>query len=125
VALLRADASLGTRFWAHASWWVRQAMQRLVSELTRPVVLSDRSERGRARNAERRRVQARGHAPPLNDLVADTRPELTLREIAGRLGVSAELCAGSEGGRWTSCGRGHQLSPAPLTARGSALPPLA
>jgi RNA polymerase primary sigma factor len=46
VALLRADASLGTRFGAHASWWVRQAMQRLVSELTRPVVLSDRAERG-------------------------------------------------------------------------------
>ena len=30
-ALERYDASLGTPFWAYASWWVRQAMQQVVS----------------------------------------------------------------------------------------------
>ena len=49
VGLLRAldrfDPSLETPFWAYASWWVRQAMQQLMSELTRPVVLSDRASR--------------------------------------------------------------------------------
>jgi RNA polymerase sigma factor (sigma-70 family) len=49
VGLLRAarryDQSFHTPFWSYASWWVRQAMQQLVSELTGPVVLSDRAAR--------------------------------------------------------------------------------
>lgn len=49
VGLLRAarryDQSFETPFWAYASWWVRQAMQQLVAELTSPVVLSDRANR--------------------------------------------------------------------------------
>lgn len=49
VGLLRAakryDQGFETPFWAYASWWVRQAMQQLVSELTGPVVLSDRATR--------------------------------------------------------------------------------
>jgi RNA polymerase primary sigma factor len=44
-ALERYDLALETPFWAYASWWVRQAMQQLMSELTRPVVLSDRAAR--------------------------------------------------------------------------------
>lgn len=36
-------------FWPYASWWVRQAMQRLVAELSGPVVLSDRAARDLAR----------------------------------------------------------------------------
>jgi RNA polymerase sigma factor (sigma-70 family) len=78
VGLLRAvdryDASLGTPFWAYASWWVRQAMQQLVSELTRPVVLSDRAVRqlARVRNAERDRMQSRGRAPTLREIESDT-----------------------------------------------------
>jgi RNA polymerase primary sigma factor len=60
VGLLRAarryDQSFETPFWAYASWWVRQAMQQLVAELTSPVVLSDRAARSlvqmkRARSA--------------------------------------------------------------------------
>ena len=60
VGLLRAarryDQGYGTPFWAYASWWVRQAMQQLVAELTSPVVLSDRAARSlvqmkRARSA--------------------------------------------------------------------------
>ena len=49
VGLLRAarrfDQRYETPFWAYASWWVRQAMQQLVAELTSPVVLSDRASR--------------------------------------------------------------------------------
>jgi RNA polymerase sigma factor (sigma-70 family) len=49
VGLLRAarryDQRYETPFWAYASWWVRQAMQQLVAELTSPVVLSDRAAR--------------------------------------------------------------------------------
>jgi RNA polymerase sigma factor (sigma-70 family) len=56
VGLLRAarryDPARGTRFWAYASWWVRQAMQQLVAEMTRPVALSDRPLRGLARIKE-------------------------------------------------------------------------
>src|SRR5918998_6633093 len=38
-ALARYDPERGVPFWGYASWWVRQAMQQLVAELTRPVVL--------------------------------------------------------------------------------------
>jgi RNA polymerase primary sigma factor len=78
VGLLRAvdryDPTLGTPFWAYASWWVRQAMQQLVSELTRPVVLSDRAVRqlARVRNAERDRLQSHGKTPTLREIQGDT-----------------------------------------------------
>jgi RNA polymerase sigma factor (sigma-70 family) len=62
VGLLRAvdryDPELGTPFWAYASWWVRQAMQQLVSELTRPFVMSDRALRQLARVKDARRTHA-------------------------------------------------------------------
>jgi RNA polymerase primary sigma factor len=48
-ALERYDPSLGTPFWAYASWWVRQAMQQVVSQLSSPVVLSDRALRAVSR----------------------------------------------------------------------------
>jgi RNA polymerase sigma factor (sigma-70 family) len=76
VGLLRAmrrfDPSLGNPFWAYARWWVRQAMQQLISELTRPTVLSDRAQRGLARIREARRthVQAHGREPSRNELAA-------------------------------------------------------
>jgi RNA polymerase primary sigma factor len=44
-ALERYDPEVGTPFWAYACWWVRQSMQQLVSELARPIVLSDRAWR--------------------------------------------------------------------------------
>ena len=74
VGLLRAldrfDLDLGTPFWAYASWWVRQAMQQLVAELSHPIVLSDRALRRLAsiRNAEREYAQGHGHAPSLPEL---------------------------------------------------------
>jgi RNA polymerase sigma factor (sigma-70 family) len=78
VGLLRAldhyDATLGTPFWGYASWWVRQAMQQLVCELSGPVVLSDRAVRqlARIRRAERGWYQEHGHAPTTGELSATT-----------------------------------------------------
>jgi RNA polymerase sigma factor (sigma-70 family) len=73
-ALERYDPDMGVPFWAYASWWVRQAMQQLVAEMTRPVVLSDRALRrlARVRDARRDSLQANGHEPDLPGLVAAT-----------------------------------------------------
>jgi RNA polymerase sigma factor (sigma-70 family) len=73
-ALERYDPERGTPFWAYASWWVRQAMQHLVAELTRPVVLSDRALRQLARVKDARRVhlQACGREPSPSELGAHT-----------------------------------------------------
>jgi RNA polymerase sigma factor (sigma-70 family) len=83
VGLLRAldryDPGRETPFWAYASFWVRQAMQQLVAELTWPVALSDRALRqlARARDAERRFSQDHGRAPSDTELgeAAGMRPE--------------------------------------------------
>jgi RNA polymerase primary sigma factor len=78
VGLLRAlegfDAERGTPFWAYASWWVRQAMQQLVAELTRPVVLSDRALRqlARVRDAHHAAVTRDGREPTRGELAAAT-----------------------------------------------------
>jgi RNA polymerase primary sigma factor len=71
-ALERFDLELGTPFWAYASWWVRQAMQQLVSELDRAVVLSDRALRqlARVRDAQREHLQQHGSEPSCADLAA-------------------------------------------------------
>jgi RNA polymerase primary sigma factor len=78
VGLLRAaqryDPRFDTPFWAYASWWVRQAMQKLVAEVTRPVVLSDRALRSLAvvRTARRDHVRDHGRDPTRNELAAMT-----------------------------------------------------
>jgi RNA polymerase sigma factor (sigma-70 family) len=78
VGLLRAvdryDASLDTPFWAYASWWVRQAMQQTVAELTRPLVLSDRALRqlARIKAAAARYVQWRAREPTSAELATST-----------------------------------------------------
>jgi RNA polymerase sigma factor (sigma-70 family) len=83
VGLLRAlegfDPARGLPFWAYASWWVRQAMQGLVAELTRPVVLSDRALRGLARLRE-----AHG------DALEESGSEPSHGELAERTGMSVE-----------------------------------
>jgi RNA polymerase sigma factor (sigma-70 family) len=48
-ALERYEPERGVPFWPYAAWWVRQAMQQVVSELSRPLVLSDRALRQLAR----------------------------------------------------------------------------
>ena len=78
VGLLRAldryDPTLGTPFWAYASWWVRQAMQQLVSELSGPIVLSDRALRqlARIKQAERRCGQRSGRQPGVDALARES-----------------------------------------------------
>jgi len=71
-ALDRYDPNLGTPFWAYASWWVREAMQQLVSELERPVVLSDRALRqlARVRDAHRDHLQRHGREPSCAELAS-------------------------------------------------------
>ncbi|HEY2654899.1 MAG TPA: sigma-70 family RNA polymerase sigma factor [Solirubrobacteraceae bacterium] len=60
-ALERYEPARGVPFWGYAAWWVRQAMQQVVSELSRPMVLSDRALRqlARIKAAQRRFEQAR------------------------------------------------------------------
>jgi RNA polymerase sigma factor (sigma-70 family) len=73
-ALERFDPELGAPFWAYASWWVRQAMQQLVAELTRPVVLSDRALRrlSALRDAHRAHLAAHRTEPTAAELAAAT-----------------------------------------------------
>jgi RNA polymerase sigma factor (sigma-70 family) len=73
-ALERYDADRGNKFWTYAQWWVRRAMQELVSALNNPVVFSDRALRQLARvNAARREhLQLRGSEPSPADLAAMT-----------------------------------------------------
>jgi RNA polymerase primary sigma factor len=73
-ALDQYNPALGTPFWAYACWWVRRSMQQLVSELTRPVVLSDRALRqlARVKDAQRDHVQAHGAEPTLRELALAT-----------------------------------------------------
>jgi RNA polymerase primary sigma factor len=78
VGLLRAakryDQAFGTPFWAYASWWVRQAMQQLVAELTGPVVLSDRAARHlvHLKRARLRYEQTNWREPSAGDLADAT-----------------------------------------------------
>ena len=87
-ALERYDATLGTPFWAYAGWWVRQAMQQLVSELMRPVVLSDRAVRqlARIKRTRARLAQANGGEPSITELATATGLS---RDQIGRL-IAAE-----------------------------------
>jgi RNA polymerase sigma factor (sigma-70 family) len=65
-ALERYDPGLEVPFWGYATWWVRQAMQQLVAELTRPMVLSDRALRqlSQLKRAHGEFVQEQGASRP-------------------------------------------------------------
>jgi RNA polymerase sigma factor (sigma-70 family) len=76
-ALERFDPGRGVPFWGYASWWVRQALQQLVSELTGPTVLSDRALRHLARMK-----QAHG------EVLRETGREPTREELVSRTGLS-------------------------------------
>jgi RNA polymerase sigma factor (sigma-70 family) len=80
-ALERFDPERGVPFWGYATWWVRQAMQQLVAELTRPVVLSDRALRNLARlkQAHRDAVQHSGREPGRDELAE--RSGLSLEQV--------------------------------------------
>ncbi|MEA2439686.1 MAG: polymerase primary sigma factor [Thermoleophilaceae bacterium] len=103
-ALERYDPGLGTPFWGYASWWVRQAMQQLVAELRRPMVLSDRALRQLAHVKDARRVhlQARGAEPSnadlaeATDLAVDQVQRLLAADRSSR-GLDEPLGSGEEG----------------------------
>ena len=71
-ALERFDPERGVPLWGYASWWVRQAMQQLVAELARPVVLSDHALRqlARLRDAHARHLSRHGREPTAHELGA-------------------------------------------------------
>jgi RNA polymerase sigma factor (sigma-70 family) len=86
-ALERFDAERGVPFWGYASWWVRQAMQQLVSELSGPVVLSDRALRhlARLKTAHAEAFQSTGREPGRAELAE--RAGLTLDQVDDLLAV--------------------------------------
>ena len=75
-ALERYDVELGIPFWAYATWWVRQAMQQVVSELSGPLVLSDRALRQLARVKKTQRALEQSRAR-----------QATCRDVAQVLGL--------------------------------------
>jgi RNA polymerase sigma factor (sigma-70 family) len=84
-ALERYEPGRGVPFWGYAAFWVRQAMQSLVAELTRPLVLSDRGLRQLARlqDAHREALRETGREPGRDDLVE--RSGLTGDQVDGLL----------------------------------------
>jgi RNA polymerase primary sigma factor len=80
-AARRYDPSLNTPFWAYASFWVRKAMQELVAELTRPVVLSDRAVRMLAELRAARRAYVQTHRCEPTNVELSSVTGLTLAQI--------------------------------------------
>jgi RNA polymerase primary sigma factor len=73
-ALERYDIATGVPFWGYASWWVRQAMQQLIAELTRPLVLSDRALRhlSQIKRAHQAYLTHHGREPTEQQLAEDS-----------------------------------------------------
>ena len=86
-ALERYDPTLGVPFWGYAAWWVRQAMQQLIAELTRPLVLSDRALRqlSQLKRAHGEYLTEHGREPSGNEL-AD-RSGLSHAQVADMLAL--------------------------------------
>ncbi|HEY3729276.1 MAG TPA: sigma-70 family RNA polymerase sigma factor [Solirubrobacteraceae bacterium] len=102
-ALERYDPALGVPFWGYAAWWVRQAMQQLIAELTRPMVLSDRALRqlSQLKRAHGEYLVEHGREPSGNEL-AD-RTGLSHAQVADMLALERvpqsmdEAVQGTEG----------------------------
>jgi RNA polymerase sigma factor (sigma-70 family) len=102
-ALNRYDLKFGVPFWVYASWWVRQAMQQLVAELSGPVVLSDRALRqlARIKQAERDCGQRSGHEPESSMLALETGlPSAQIERLrtAERAAIGVDEPVGHDGG---------------------------
>ncbi len=104
-ALERYDPALGTPFWGYASWWVRQAMQQLVSEVARPVVLSDRASRqlARLKRVHSDHVQAHRREPTSAQLAAGsgmgaTQVQSLLAASMRPRGLDEPTATGDDGG---------------------------
>jgi RNA polymerase primary sigma factor len=87
-ALERYDPERENQFWTYARWWVRRAMQELVSSLGNVVVFSDRAQRQLARvnAAHREHLQSRGREPSLGDLALVT--GLTTAQVTSLIGAA-------------------------------------
>jgi RNA polymerase primary sigma factor len=110
-ALERYDPELGVPFWGYAGWWVRHAMQQLIAELTRPLVLSDRALRqlSQLKRAHGEFLAEHGREPTASELADRTgfshaqvgellalervprSIEEPLRDVEGELGAFGEL----------------------------------
>jgi RNA polymerase sigma factor (sigma-70 family) len=114
-ALERYDPAQGTPFWAYASWWVRQAMQQLVAELTRPVVLSDRALRHLARIKDAQADALRAGEAPTRATLAE-RSGLTLEQVDDLLATEHRPRSLDEpvGGQEGDLGRFGELLADPL-----------
>jgi RNA polymerase sigma factor (sigma-70 family) len=102
-ALERFDPSLETPFWAYAAWWVRQAMQQLMSELTRPVVLSDRAARqlaslNRARHEHLRDAGTTATCDTLSEATGLTRDQIGHLVTASRVPCALDEPIGNGSG---------------------------
>jgi len=98
-ALERFDPERGVPFWGYATWWVRQAMQQLVAELTGPVVLSDRALRhlARLKQTHHEVVRETGRQPGRDELAH--RAGLTSEQVDDLLATErAPLAAGARQG---------------------------
>jgi RNA polymerase sigma factor (sigma-70 family) len=84
-AARRFDPGVGTPFWPYASFWVRKAMQELVAELARPIVLSDRAVRGLAEIRRARRAHLQEHATEPTDVQLAEATGLPLEQIRSLL----------------------------------------
>ena len=73
-ALERYDPDLGVPLWGYAVWWVRHAMQQLIAELTRRLVLSDRALRqlSQLKRAHGNYLAEHGREPRGDELAAST-----------------------------------------------------
>ena len=116
VGLLRAikrfDPAVGTPFWGYASWWVRQAMQQLVSEVARPTVLSDRAQRGLARVREARRALLQQHTREPSDAELAASSGLSLEQVESLLIAERDarlLSEPFEAGDWTAGTLGEHI----------------
>jgi RNA polymerase sigma factor (sigma-70 family) len=101
-ALERYDAERGVPFWSYATWWVRQAMQHLVSH-SRPIVMSDRALRQLAtvRRAQRSLEQQHRRPPSPLALADETglpRGQVEVLLRANRRARSLDEPVGDEGG---------------------------
>ena len=108
-ALERYDPDRGVPFWAYAAWWVRQAMQQVVSELSGPMVLSDRALRqlARVKHAQRRFEQISRKEPTsteLSAIVGLPRSQIESLVRSERCARGLDEPAGAEAGDGTTVG---------------------
>jgi RNA polymerase primary sigma factor len=92
----------GTRFSTYATWWIRQAIQRALSNQARLIRLPVHVEAllGKYRRARERLTQEQGKPPALAEIAAElgvTVKDLEALDEAARMPLSLETPVGGEG----------------------------